>query len=139
MQQIKFAIIIAISAIIFLEPFVKCEDVGLTAKTNTDEEAQTDSYLDNLQRQLMRAWFPPKDGRHVVLIFKILKNGDITDLRIDKTSGILICDKAALNAVVKAAPFKPLPISVAEPIQVRFDFSSSKYLNKKRCWSLNQL
>lgn len=44
-----------------------------------------------------------------VIYFKILRNGQIADLKIEKSSGLPALDLTARRAVEMAAPFPPLP------------------------------
>ena len=45
----------------------------------------------------------------VVLIFTIIKNGDVIDLRIVADSGTLSLDRAATAAITASNPFPQLP------------------------------
>jgi TonB family protein len=43
------------------------------------------------------------------VMFKILRNGQIADLKVEVPSGLSSLDLSALRAVQTAAPFPPLP------------------------------
>ena len=47
------------------------------------------SSMADLQRRIKRAWFPPhrQEDRRVVVVFKIHRNGELSDLRLSKSSG----------------------------------------------------
>jgi len=81
-------------------------------------------YMNDLQRRIKQNWFPPKDtaDRKIVVVFKIHKHGELTDLRLEKSSGLSNADQAALKAVENAAPFRSLPAGAAENIDVQFTF-----------------
>ena len=81
-------------------------------------------YMADLQRRIKRAWFPPKgqESKRVVVVFKIHRNGELSHLRLDHTSGMAIADQAALNAVQNAAPFRPLPPGAPEDVDIQFTF-----------------
>ena len=68
-------------------------------------------YMADLQRRIKRAWFPPKgnESKRVVVQFKVHRGGELSNLRIDHSSGVAVADQAALKAVENAAPFRPLP------------------------------
>jgi protein TonB len=57
----------------------------------------------------------PKTGGECVVVFSLLLNGSLTDLRIEQSSGDSPFDLAALSAVQDAAPFPPLPQDFREP------------------------
>ncbi len=92
-------------------------------------------YMRELQRRIKMSWDPPKgnESKRVVLLFKIAKDGRLLSCRVLKSSGAPNADKAALNAVHLAAPFRPLPAEYKNSsvdIQFTFDynvFSATKY------------
>ncbi len=81
-------------------------------------------YMADLQRRIKRAWFPPRgqESRRVVVIFKVHSGGELSDLRIDKSSGVATADQAALEAVRNAAPFRPLPNGAPSVVDIQFTF-----------------
>lgn len=81
-------------------------------------------YMADLQRRIKRAWFPPRgqESRRVVVIFKVHSQGELSDLRIDKSSGVATADQAALEAVRNAAPFRPLPNGAPSVVDIQFTF-----------------
>ncbi|PWT94100.1 MAG: hypothetical protein C5B53_13840 [Candidatus Melainabacteria bacterium] len=84
-------------------------------------------YMADLQRRIKRAWLPPKQpsSRQTVLVFKIHRNGEMSHLRLSQTSGDSISDQAAMAAVERAAPFRPLPAACRDDevdIQFTFDY-----------------
>lgn len=81
-------------------------------------------YMADLQRRIKRAWFPPKgtESRRVVVVFKIHRGGELSHLRLDRSSGVAIADQAALKAVENAAPFRPLPAGAPEDVDIQFTF-----------------
>jgi TonB family protein len=81
-------------------------------------------YMADLQRRIKRAWFPPPNtqSRRVTVLFKIHSNGELSNLRVDKSSGLALYDNAALKAVENAAPFRPLPPHADENVDIQFTF-----------------
>lgn len=81
-------------------------------------------YMADLQRRIKRAWFPPKgyEDKRVVVVFKIHRGGELSHLRLDHSSGVPIADEAALNAVQKAAKFRPLPAGAPEDVDIQYTF-----------------
>ena len=78
----------------------------------------------DLQRRIKHAWFPPRDSesQRVVVVFKIHKGGELSDLVLARSSKLAIVDAAALKAVENAAPFSPLPAGAAENVDIQFTF-----------------
>lgn len=98
-----------------------------SAANSSGPKAIKDHYLDigplmvKLQEKISKNWHPPKDPKTVVVKWNILPSGNVTALRIDKSSGDPACDKAALDSVALSAPFDPLPEGVdTTPIQFTF-------------------
>ena len=62
----------------------------------------------DLQRRIKRAWFPPKgdESKRVIVIFKIHRNGELSNLRLEKSSGLAIANQKALSAVENTTPFR---------------------------------
>ncbi|MDR1327299.1 MAG: TonB C-terminal domain-containing protein [Heliobacteriaceae bacterium] len=69
------------------------------------------SYMKTLQKDIKANWKPPKadENIRVVAQFKINKNGKLSDLKLIKSSVNEEMNNAALEAINKTAPFKPLP------------------------------
>ncbi len=92
-------------------------------------------YMRELQRRIKMNWDPPKgnESKRVVLLFKIAKDGRLLSCSVFKSSGLPNADKAAINAVHLAAPFRPLPPEFkgsSIDIQFTFDynvFGATKY------------
>ncbi len=85
-------------------------------------------YLADLTRRIKRAWFPPKGNEYkrVTVVFKVHRDGQMTNLRMITSSGLTIADQAVLVAVEHAAPFRPLPAGSNEEIDVQAIVNSSK-------------
>ncbi|MBA4073500.1 MAG: hypothetical protein C0508_00580 [Cyanobacteria bacterium PR.023] len=81
-------------------------------------------YMAELQRRIKRVWFPPKIARskRVQVIFKVHRNGEMTNLRLANSSGLTAADEAALKAIEAAAPFHPLPAGAPADVDIEFTF-----------------
>lgn len=82
-------------------------------------------YMRDLQRRIKMNWDPPKgnESKRVVLLFKIAKDGRLLSCSVFKSSGLQNADKAAINAVHLAAPFRPLPPEFkGQSIDIQFTF-----------------
>lgn len=72
-------------------------------------------YINLLYNRLQENWQPPyqMDQRsqplRVLVAFRILRDGKITDLGVESSSGRFIFDRAALRAVLGLSPLPPLP------------------------------
>jgi protein TonB len=69
-------------------------------------------YIGAMQRKIGPNWFRPPSaasGTAVVVYFRILRDGRVTDARIETSSGNPTFDRLALSAVQSSNPFNPLP------------------------------
>lgn len=90
----------------------------------TAAEPNFGPYMAELQRRIKRAWFPPKGpaSKRVVVVFKIHSGGELSHLRIERSSGDSDTDHAALKAVENAAPFAHLPANSPSDVDIQFTF-----------------
>lgn len=74
-------------------------------------------YLDQMLAQIQRQWVRPPLGSGVeaLVSFRIQRDGRVTDLRIEQSSGYSSFDLAGLRAVNSAAPLPPLPRGFSHP------------------------
>jgi TonB family protein len=68
-------------------------------------------YMAELQRRIKSNWTPPRNptSNRVRVIFNVALNGELSGLKIERSSGSATIDQAAIKAVEQAAPFPPLP------------------------------
>jgi len=90
-------------------------------------------YLQIIMDRVSANWFtslvdPGVLGNfEAVIYFKIYKNGQISDLKVEQSSGIKSLDLSALRAVQSSAPFPPLPKDYEdEYLGIRLIFEHSK-------------
>jgi TonB family protein len=86
-------------------------------------------YMADLQRKIKQSWVFPKcdNSRRVVVVFKVRKDGELTNLRLDHSSGIALADKAALLAIEHAAPFQSLPVGAPNDIDIQYTFQCNDW------------
>ncbi len=73
------------------------------------------SYLEHIKNKIQNVWVYPQEavqtgqqGR-LLILFSIDKNGNLVRLKLIRSSGYPLLDKAALQAVRDASPFPALP------------------------------
>ena len=82
--------------------------------TNPDKEAMF-RYRDMIKREIQEArkytrWAEEHDMEGVsYLVFTLLSNGIVQNIKIVHSSGFDILDKEAISTVKRASPFKPIP------------------------------
>lgn len=89
------------------------------------KEVDFDPYLQDLKRRIRRAWYPPKGAQNLfIAVFKIHRDGQMTNLRLGKSSGRNLLDQSGLKAVENAAPFLPLPDGANDDEDFAIQFNS---------------
>jgi TonB family protein len=96
-----------------------------TAAQSAQSQVDYRPYMKDLEKRIRAAWVRPKsqDFMPVGTTFKILRSGQIKDVKVALSSGDSQVDRAALNALylVKA---EPLPARAAEYVKVKFVFEN---------------
>ena len=89
-------------------------------------------YMDELQRRIKRAWRPPRgnESKRVIVVFKINKVGELSDLAIKTNSGFEPSNQAALLAVQASAPFPRLPEGAPSKVDIEFTFDYNVFGTK---------
>jgi len=74
-------------------------------------------YISRVRQMLWQQWQSrmPRGGGECVVVFSLLPNGGVVDVRTESSSGDSAFDLAALAAVQDAAPYPPLPQGFTEP------------------------
>ena len=73
------------------------------------------SYLEHIKNKIQNVWVYPEEAiqtgqqGELLVLFSIDKNGNLVRLKLIRSSGYPLLDKAALQAVRDASPFPPLP------------------------------
>ena len=93
--------------------------------TEVKPEIDYGPYMVELQRRIKRAWHPTPDvdwgneGSPTV-VFKVHKDGSVSDLNLANSRGKVEASKSLMNAVRDAAPFSPLPTNAPESVDIQF-------------------
>lgn len=68
-------------------------------------------YVEQLQALIGANWLKPNvpEGTACVVTFTILRTGQVTDVRVEATSGLGFFDRAATRSIYSANPLPPLP------------------------------
>lgn len=85
-------------------------------------------YLDNIQNKITSCWTEPQMALakqySAVVSFTINNTGEISNIKIKKSSGITEFDQSGLQAIERAKPFPPLPPGYTYPeLVVNAEFS----------------
>jgi protein TonB len=72
-------------------------------------------YIQAMHRRIGANWFRPQSGSGspAVVYFRILRDGTVTEARVESSSGNPTFDRAALSAVRSSSPLNPLPYGYA--------------------------
>lgn len=86
-------------------------------------------YMATLQKRIKKTWLPPRgsESQRVMVIFKVHKDGKVTDVKLSKPSGFESADIAALAAVNNAAPLDTLPEGSPPVVDIQFTFDYNTF------------
>jgi len=90
-----------------------------------DSKFDYPEYLIEMQERIKNNWHPPtlKESLTTRMFFKLGKDGKIIRVRVEKATGNIGFDSAAMTAVTKSSPFSPLPEEFEKKeLGVHFDF-----------------
>ena len=102
---------------------VQTENINNTE--NREQSPYFDSYIKEIQQEIKKNWEPPKgtESKSVVLLFTIMKDGTLLNVKIKNSSGIYEVDEAATNAIRLTFPYKALPSEYkGDRVNVEFTF-----------------
>jgi protein TonB len=81
-------------------------------------------YMAMLQHRIKMHWIPPKypTSNHVQVRFKVSRSGELSALKLVRSSGQAEADRFAMRAIEEAAPFPHLPEGADENVDIEFTF-----------------
>lgn len=106
-------------------------DIPLESKSQP--EPDFGPYMKDLTRQIKANWNPPKsnNSKRVVTFFTINKDGEISDIKVIKSSRNKAMDVAAINAIKNVISFEPLPKEYkGDDIDIKFTFAYNVFDRK---------
>lgn len=82
------------------------------------------TYMADLQRRIKKHWFPPKgkESERIATTFTVSRSGGLSGLRLKSASNNEAANKAAVEAIQDAAPFRPLPDGSPNTVDIQFTF-----------------
>ncbi|MFH1336243.1 MAG: energy transducer TonB [Candidatus Zixiibacteriota bacterium] len=99
---------------------------GISAATLDGGGFGSSYYLALVFGKIRDAWENPVETSstlRVTIYFKLLKDGQVLDAQVEKSSGIDLFDQSALRSVLSDAPFPPLPVEyTGEYLGIHLEF-----------------
>ncbi|HXI11551.1 MAG TPA: TonB family protein [Thermoanaerobaculia bacterium] len=90
--------------------------VGAAGVTGLDTSFPFTPYIERMVALVGTRWFRPqgKSDLLATVYFSINRNGTITDIKLEKSSGDEVFDLAARRAVIESSPLPPLPFGYSD-------------------------
>lgn len=98
---------------------------SLIKNNGSANESDYHSYVDNLEKKLSTVQGPQKFLGQVVVSFLVNKSGNVTDVKIVKSSQMPQIDTAAMAAAKAAGPFGAMPKYRTKPVLVELTFDGT--------------
>ncbi len=109
-----------------VEPAPRNAAAPVTGPVRLDGDVRiADPYLQQIVARVNRVWRSTRGSGEArcVVYFRIVRNGRVEGARIEKASGSVTFDRAALSAVKRVGRFLPLPPSIRDRyLGVHFEF-----------------
>lgn len=112
---------------------VSIDDMASVMKPNKGEP-DFGTYMKRLQKKIKSNWSPPKgkESNKIVLKFTVLRDGNLSEIKVIKTSNDRSTNGAAIRALVMSAPFEPLPKEYkGKSVDIEFTFDYNVFYNSK--------
>ena len=96
------------------------------SQLNALKDLDLGPYFAEIRRRVKSNWNPSyaAEDYTTFLTFSIQKDGQVTDLKVERSSGSAAIDRESIAAVQKSAPFAPLPPNFPLPaLEVEFTFN----------------
>jgi protein TonB len=114
-------------------PYAPAGNAGLRGQIAVDgADFEFTYYLLLVRNRVAQNWTPPAGlvtaGRPVraVVRFRIARDGEVSDVRVEEGSAVEFFDRSALRAVLISAPLPPLPLGFSSSeLGVHFGFEYS--------------
>jgi TonB family protein len=88
------------------------------------DEADFGAYLSDMEKRIRKNWFPPRGNENakIIVAFKLNSQGKVSSVRLKTSSGLMIADTAATDAIKNAGPFGNLPKGAPDKVDIVFTF-----------------
>ncbi|MDZ4837549.1 MAG: TonB family protein [Candidatus Melainabacteria bacterium] len=88
------------------------------------DEADFGLYLSEMEKKIRKAWFPPRgnESAKIIVAFKLNSSGRVSSVRLKTSSGLMLADTAATDAIKNAGPFGNLPKGAPDKVDIAFTF-----------------
>ena len=121
MIRLNFLITIIISGLLGFLPVVASDNISV----NNDFS----EYMIILKDKIQKNWNPPecleKDG-HALVKFSITRSGDVYSSEMLESSGDIVFDESAMEAIRKSSPFARFPASTSRgSLTIKYSFDTA--------------
>lgn len=114
-----------------LQEALKKLDLKAWPKNWQRDKIDYSHYMNTVSTWLRGAWAPPYSGKssRVEVAFDVLRNGDMKNLKVKQSANNPITDKAAMDAVRLAEPFRPFEKGWPAQVAIEFNFDYNQHAN----------
>ncbi len=132
MVTVKFALYLALSACC-LAACGPVEERHERSKHDKPRERLSSvsyvAFMDSLHKKIKPFWLPKtSSGKNGAVMFSLNRRGDLSDLKISRSSGDQDFDKDMLATINLAVPMPTLPVGAPHTVPVEFTFNHDVYL-----------
>lgn len=101
----------------------------IDSKNPIQTDKVEERYLKNVEAKVNQKWSTlgiQDSPTPATIFFRIMRDGSVTDVKIEESSGNTNLDNSAIQAVILSAPFDPLPEKYSETeLSIHYNFTFS--------------
>ena len=124
-STVKKSIIISQCLLFICMPFCNSEEYRNSARVPLSVEFA--DYMQQVREKIQNNWIAPDvlETGHAVIVFRISDSGELISLNVKESSGNVVFDEAAIEALNKSVPFPSFPLGTTRSaITIQYDFDS---------------
>ncbi len=127
MNRELFSLALALSFCLTQPAFAE-EEESTETKLPTKMSVEEISYVAHVSRKIRKNWPKPEvdERKELTVSFLVDKDGEISELKVLKSTGSEEIDQNGLDAITKSAPFEKPPEEMKTPKKLRLSFVFQK-------------
>ncbi len=127
MNRKLFNLFLALSFCLTQPAFAE-EEESTETKLPTKMSVEEISYVAHISRKIRKNWPKPEvdERKELTVSFLVDKDGEVSELKVLKSTGSEEMDQNGLDAITKSAPFEKTPTEMKTPKKLRLSFVFQK-------------
>lgn len=107
-----------------------------------DEDVTASEYLQDVLETIGRRWMSPMAETKInpIVSFIVGRDGGLTNVQLERSSGVYSIDQLALKAVLASSPVRPFPPTISVPrLTIHLTFTPRRLSTAYSDWKIQKL